>query len=181
MIFEVGKILGMSHLPKWLHQEIKMRYLTRQKCKFKLKYLIIVDPNNGSSVQLVFLQKPVQQWCTNMTSFYMQFEKGGCGLLWEANRREGESVVGWKFYYWKFNMGNRRIWWYTRSIIVTCCNKQYGSDLVRHSQKSTCLHWYLNPGPQPRSKTYIRSRPLGYGPLLGTYLSASTCIWNTAN
>ena len=50
--------------------------------------------------------------------------------------------------------------------IVTCWSKQYGSNLACHSQKSTCLCRDLNPGPRPWFRMYIRSRPLGYGPLI---------------
>ena len=46
-----------------------------------------------------FLQKPVQQPRTDM-----QFDKGGRGLLREANRSEGESVVGRKRVGWKENI-----------------------------------------------------------------------------
>ena len=43
-----------------------------------------------------FLPKLVMHWCTDMTSFSMQFEKRGRGLLWEAFRGEGECFVGRK-------------------------------------------------------------------------------------
>ena len=49
-----------------------------------------------SSIQLVFLQKVVRQSHTNVTSFCMQFEKIGRGLLREAFQSEGEFLVNQK-------------------------------------------------------------------------------------
>ena len=49
-----------------------------------------------SSIQLCFLRKSSEQRRTTMTSFCMQFEKWGCGLLQEAFRSEGECFVSWQ-------------------------------------------------------------------------------------
>ena len=47
-------------------------------------------------MQLGFLRKVVWQSHTNVTSFLVQFEKIGRGLLGEGFWSEGESVVGRK-------------------------------------------------------------------------------------
>ena len=46
-----------------------------------------------SSVHLFYLRKLVQQQSTDVTSFCMQFQKRGSGLLREAFWSEGEWVV----------------------------------------------------------------------------------------
>ena len=48
------------------------------------------------SIQLFFLRKLVRQWCTEVTSFHMQFEKIGCRLLREAFQSERECFVSLK-------------------------------------------------------------------------------------
>ena len=50
--------------------------------------------NISSGIQFVFLRKPVLERRTDVTSFCMQFENRGHGLLKEAFWSEGESVVG---------------------------------------------------------------------------------------
>ena len=45
-------------------------------------------------------------------------------------------------------------------FIVMWWSKLFGSNLVRHSWKQTCLCRDLNPGPRPWSRTYICFRPL---------------------
>ena len=47
----------------------------------------------ASSIQLVFLQKVVRQNGTDMTSFHVQFEKVGLGLMQEEFQSKGESAV----------------------------------------------------------------------------------------
>ena len=56
------------------------------------------------------------------------------------------------------------------TFIVACWSKQYGSNLVGHSQKNACICGDLNPGPQPWSIRYIPSRLLGYGLSLIAFL-----------
>ena len=55
------------------------------------KHLITMK-KRGSSIHLFYLRKLVQLRCNDMTSFCMQFEKRGHGLLQEAFRNEGEFI-----------------------------------------------------------------------------------------
>ena len=67
-------------------------------------------------------------------------------------RKEAETcdeAINVYFYTKKFVWEGRTIYYWS---------KQYGSSLVCHSQKSTCLKQDLNPGPRPWSVTYIWSR-----------------------
>ena len=57
-----------------------------------------------SSKHLFFLRKLVRQGCTDVTSFCMQFEKWGRGLLQKAFPSEGKSFAGWK-------RGGKRKYW----------------------------------------------------------------------
>ena len=97
MIFEVGKIVGMSHFPKWLHQEIKMRYLTRQKCQFKLKYLIIADPNNGSSIQLFFCGNLSSNNAPTWHHFVCSLKKGDVGYCGKLTGMRGSQLSAESF------------------------------------------------------------------------------------
>ena len=47
----------------------------------------------GSSIHGVFLRNRLYLGHTSVTSFRVQFEKVGRGLLWEGERREGEWAV----------------------------------------------------------------------------------------
>ena len=87
-------------------------------------------------------------------------------MLWLENRRKS---ISWTLYCDKICVYDEHPIAGQDLFIVTCWSKQNGpiifTDMFAILKKSTCLHWYLNQGPQPWSRMYIPSRPLGYGPL----------------
>ena len=54
---------------------------------------MILTIQQFSSIQMIFLWKVIRQNDTNLTSFFMQFEKVGCGLLQKAFQSEGSGLL----------------------------------------------------------------------------------------
>ena len=65
---------------------------TSEECSVTQPYVVLYK----NSIQLVFLRKVLRQSHTDVTSFHMQFEKEGHGLLREAFQGEGECLVSQK-------------------------------------------------------------------------------------
>ena len=111
--------------------------------------LVFGSPMNSkdlSSKQLFYSRKLVRQWCINVTSFCMQFEKWGCGLLREAFRGEWECFFCWKREGGKINYNS------FTSLVFRC--QVFKQWFEYHSKFSWVFKWYLNTGPFGNQTTF---------------------------
>ena len=92
----------------------------------------------------------------------MQFEKGGCGLLWQANMSKEESVVGWKCGKKEGISPGKRKWTLEKKLrIIFKFIFLYVSFLLFAALKDSSLQ--LDTGTPKRREGDLPQGPRGWG------------------